>query len=374
MLLKIETINKYIFYLLYVIFFILPEVLQKIFRIGLGVFFVYYAYVLMYNHKISFSSIIKIHLLIIGLLLVILNGSYQSSVINVMLCTFGVFIIKEDTNIENYKDKRLFNILYYLSIVSMTTQLLILRTEDGRPNLSYEINLSGAYLFLFFLLSILTKKKIGVIFVFLASFLLLSRLLIFAITLYYILNFTRKFLPNFIFKINFKYIYGLIIIFFFIFNFWFLSNIKIESSYKTDSSRITELNDGSNMLRFMINSKVIVGLFIEKDENLKFGYGQISKGKSIKYSNKYGLMPHNEFLMAIAEYGYIFTCLCFLFIISIYNNFFDKKNIIIIAPLLLYTFILWVRFLIVPSFEMIFILYLLKFNSIRNEKNSIFGS
>ena len=362
MLLKIETINKYIFYLLFVIFFILPEVLQKIFRIGLGVFFVYYAYVLMYNHKISFSSIIKIHLLIIGLLLVILNGSYQSSVINVMLCTFGVFIIKEDTNIENYKDKRLFNILYYLSIVSMTTQLLILRTEDGRPNLSYEINLSGAYLFLFFLLSILTKKKIGVIFVFLASFLLLSRLLIFAITLYYILNFTRKFLPNFIFKINFKYIYGLIIIFFFIFNFWFLSNIKIESSYKTDSSRITELNDGSNMLRFMINSKVIVGLFIEKDENLKFGYGQISKGKSIKYSNKYGLMPHNEFLMAIAEYG------------SIYNNFFDKKNIIIIAPLLLYTFILWVRFLIVPSFEMIFILYLLKFNSIRNEKNSIFGS
>lgn len=374
MLLKIETINKYIFYLLFVIFFILPEVLQKIFRISLGVFFVYYAYVLMYNHKISFSSIIKIHLLIIGLLLVILNGSYQSSVINVMLCTFGVFIIKEDTNIENYKDKRLFNILYYLSIVSMTTQLLILRTEDGRPNLSYEINLSGAYLFLFFLLSILTKKKIGVIFVFLASFLLLSRLLIFAITLYYILNFTRKFLPNFIFKINFKYIYGLIIIFFFIFNFWFLSNIKIESSYKTDSSRITELNDGSNMLRFMINSKVIVGLFIEKDENLKFGYGQISKGKSIKYSNKYGLMPHNEFLMAIAEYGYIFTCLCFLFIISIYNNFFDKKNIIIIAPLLLYTFILWVRFLIVPSFEMIFILYLLKFNSIRNEKNSIFGS
>ena len=158
MLLKIETINKYIFYLLFVIFFILPEVLQKIFRIGLGVFFVYYAYVLMYNHKISFSSIIKIHLLIIGLLLVILNGSYQSSVINVMLCTFGVFIIKEDTNIENYKDKRLFNILYYLSIVSMTTQLLILRTEDGRPNLSYEINLSGAYLFLFFLLSILTKK------------------------------------------------------------------------------------------------------------------------------------------------------------------------------------------------------------------------
>ncbi|MEB3039591.1 hypothetical protein [Capnocytophaga gingivalis] len=374
MFLKIEIVNKYIFYLLFIIFFILPEALQKIFRIGLGLFFMYYAYVLIYNHKISSSSIIKIHLLIIALILVILNGSYQSSVINVILCTFGVFIIKEDTNIHSYKDEKLFNFLYNLSIISMILQILIFRTDDGRPNLSYEINLSGAYLFLFFLLSILMKKKRGIIFVFLASLLLLSRLLIFAIVLYYILIYIKKFLPDFIFKINFKYIYILLTILFFIFSFWFLTNIKIGSSYKTDSSRITELNDSSNKLRFMINSKVIIGLFIEKDEKLKFGYGQITKGNSLEYTNKYGLMPHNELLMAIAEYGYIFTCLCFLFIISIYNNFFDKRNIIIIAPLLLYTFILWVRFLIVPSFEMIFILYLLKFNSIGNEKNSIFGS
>ena len=207
MFLKIEIVNKYIFYLLFIIFFILPEALQKIFRIGLGLFFMYYAYVLIYNHKISSSSIIKIHLLIIALILVILNGSYQSSVINVILCTFGVFIIKEDTNIHSYKDEKLFNFLYNLSIISMILQILIFRTDDGRPNLSYEINLSGAYLFLFFLLSILMKKKRGIIFVFLASLLLLSRLLIFAIVLYYILIYIKKFLPDFIFKINFKYIY-----------------------------------------------------------------------------------------------------------------------------------------------------------------------
>ena len=371
---KIETINKYIFYSLIVIFFILPEPLQKIFRIGLGVFFMYYAYVLIYNRKISPFSTLKILLLVMALVLIILNGNYQSSVINVLLCTFGVFIMKDNTNFYNYKDKKLFNILYYLSIISMASQLLILRTDDGRPNLSYEINLSGAYLFMFFLLSILAKKRIGIIFVFLASFLLLSRALIFSIVIYYFLIFIRKYIPRIIFKINFKYIYSLIIIFFFIFNFWFLVNVIIGDPYKTDTSRVTEVNDQSNKMRFLINTKVIAGIFIEEDPRFKFGYGQISKGASEEYANKYGIMPHNELLMSVAEYGYIFTLLCLFFISSIYNNFFNKKNIIIIAPLILYSLILWVRFLIVPSFEMIFILYLLKINSLKDEKNSIFSS
>jgi len=180
--LKIETINKYIFYSLIVIFFILPEPLQKIFRIGLGVFFLYYAYTLIYNRKISFYNIVKIHLLIIAILLVILKGGYQTSIINILLCVFGVFVIKDST-IYNYKDERIFKYLYYLSIFSMILQLLFFRSQDGRPNLSYEINLSGAYLFLFFLLSVITKKRIGELFVIAASFLLLSRLLIFAIAL-----------------------------------------------------------------------------------------------------------------------------------------------------------------------------------------------
>lgn len=373
MFLKIETINKYIFYSFIVIFFILPEVLQKIFRIGLGLFFMYYAYVLIYNRKMSLFSAIKIHLLIIALILTVLHGGYQSSVINIILCTFGVFMMKDNINIYNYKDEKLFNILYYLSIISMAFQLLIFRTDDGRPNLSYEINLSGAYLFMFFLLSALAKKKLGVLFVILASFLLLSRALIFSIGIYYTLALIKDYIPNIIFKIDFRYIYSLLAVSFFIFNFWFLLNVKIGDPYKTDASRVTEVNDQSNKMRFLINTKVIAGIFVEKDEKLKFGYGQISKGVSVEYASKYGLMPHNELLMSVAEYGYIFTLLCVLFVLSIYNKFFNKKNIIIIAPLLLYTLILWVRFLIVPSFEMIFIFYLLKINSQENEKNSFLG-
>ncbi|AVM55798.1 hypothetical protein C3V44_09355 [Capnocytophaga sp. oral taxon 864] len=370
---KIETINKYIFYSLIVIFFILPEPLQKIFRIGLGVFFLYYAYTLIYNRKISFYNIVKIHLLIIAILLVILKGGYQTSIINILLCVFGVFVIKDST-IYNYKDERIFKYLYYLSIFSMILQLLFFRSQDGRPNLSYEINLSGAYLFLFFLLSVITKKRIGELFVIAASFLLLSRLLIFAIALYYVFILIRNIIPKTIFKISFKYVYSLLVVVFFIFNFWFLLNVTIESAYKSDTSRVTELNDGSNKLRFLINSKVIMGLFIEKDEKFKFGYGQVSKGLSEEYSSKYTLMPHNELLDSVVEFGYVFTIICFIFVFPIYNTFFNRKGVAILMPLFLYSLILWVRFFIIPSFEMIFILYLLKINSLKDEKNSIFSS
>ena len=370
---KIETINKYIFYSLIVIFFILPEPLQKIFRIGLGVFFLYYAYTLIYNRKISFYNIVKIHLLIITILLVILKDGFQTSIINILLCVFGVFVIKDST-IYNYKDERIFKYLYYLSIFSMILQLLFFRSQDGRPNLSYEINLSGAYLFLFFLLSVITKKRIGELFVIAASFLLLSRLLIFAIALYYVFILIRNIIPKTIFKISFKYVYSLLVVVFFIFNFWFLLNVTIESAYKSDASRVTELNDGSNKLRFLINSKVIMGLFIEKDEKFKFGYGQVSKGLSEEYSSKYTLMPHNELLVSVVEFGYVFTIICFIFVFPIYNTFFNRKGVAILMPLFLYSLILWVRFFIIPSFEMIFILYLLKINSLRDEKNSVFSS
>ena len=203
---------------------------------------------------------------------------------------------------------------------------------------------------------------------------LLSRALIFSISIYYILTIIRNNIPNFIFKINFKYIYSILVLSFFTFNFWFLLNVTVNPLYKADTSRVTEVNDQSNKMRFLINTKVITGVFIDKDERLKFGYGQISKGVSEEYTSKYDLMPHNELLMSVAEYGYIFTLLCIFFVLSIYNKFFNKKNIATIVPLLFYTLILWVRFLIVPSFEMIFIFYLLKINSQENEKNSIFSS
>ena len=254
----------------------------------------------------------------------------------------------------------------------MILQLLFFRSQDGRPNLSYEINLSGSYLFLFFLLSVITKKRIGELFVIAASFLLLSRLLIFAIALYYVFILIRNIIPKTIFKISFKYVYSLLVVAFFIFNFWFLLNVTIESAYKSDTSRVTELNDGSNKLRFLINSKVIMGLFIEKDEKFKFGYGQVSKGLSEEYSSKYILMPHNELLVSVVEFGYVFTIICFIFVFPIYNTFFNRKGVAILMPLFLYSLILWVRFFIIPSFEMIFILYLLKINSLKDIHSKYF--
>lgn len=359
MKLNIQNLQKIIFYYLFFIFFIIPEPVQKPFKIILGFFFMIYAVSLLLIYKKKFiSEFIIICIILISILFIIFNGGYQSSIINVMLCTFGVYSINKFD--FNFKDNRLFKILFYGALLSMALQLMIFRTNDGRPTLSYEINLSGAYLFLFFILSNIINKKIGVLFVIIASFLLLSRLLIFSIIIYYLLNFLKKYIPKIIFKIHLNIYYFLILTLFYIFNFWFLSNINIETSYNTSATRVTQLNDGSNKLRFLININVLSGIFIERDPNLKFGYGQVSKGVNLSYSEKYKIMPHNEFLVSIVEFGYIFTILTSFFILRIYNSYFDRERIIIIAPLFLYTLILWVRFFIIPSFEMIFILFLLK--------------
>lgn len=292
------------------------------------------------------------------------NGGYQSSLINIALSFYIIplcpIIVKPFTPKQICIAKKIASFI----CICMFIQLCIYQVE-GRPSLAYEINLGAAYLFLFFIYSKYIKFKIGQIFVIIASLLILSRLLIFAILLYYIANYGTKLLPQ-NFKLNWRFVQTISYILFFVFNVFFLTNFTQGEAYDNSINRVSNLNDGSNMLRFRINIKILDGLF--SDKQLKFGYGQITAGHSDSYTQYYENMPHNELLDGIAEFGYIFMIFSWLFSSYYLSKVFVKINYKLFFPLLLYTLILWVRFLIIPSLEMFLIYSILIMN--KNEKNS----
>lgn len=155
---------------------------------------------------------------------------------------------------------------------------------------------------------------------------------------------------------------------FFIFNFFFLLNVEKGESYDNSINRISQVNDGSNFLRFTINATVLDALFV--DPNFKFGYGNITGGHSSEYESNYMLMPHNELLDSVAEFGYLFTLYAFFFSGLFYRKCFVRCNYEYVIPIIIYTLILWERFLIVPSLEMFFILIMLN-NRIRSDEKFI---
>ena len=128
----------------------------------------------------------------------------------------------------------------------------------------------------------------------------------------------------------------------------------------SDKDRVTNLADGSNQTRFIYNMNILEGVFIDHDHKFLWGYGAISgEGANPEYVYNYHLMPHNELLDSIAEFGYIVTFLFLLFSIPLFNKYFSWRLYDYYIPLVIYTMILWARFMIVPSPEMAFILFLI---------------
>lgn len=335
----------------------IPEMFQKVFKINILIILFYIAV----THAIKRRKI-KANLLIpsIGIIFLSLSsyfGGVQTSCINIALSFFIIPLCSDVISAFTDKQKKKARLFAVILCLCMTIQLLIFRSDDGRPNLGYELNWSAAYLFLFFIYSDYIKFKCGKIFVICASLLLLSRLLILSIILYYVVSIIIRLLPE-----NFRLNWGLFEIItyiaFFLFNAYFLLNVEKGDSYDTSINRVSSVNDGSNMLRFTININVISNL--PSDDKFLFGYGQISKGASAHYSNIYTLMPHNELLDGIAEFGYIFVIFSWIFSTYYFSKLFKPYNYPFLIPLLIYTLILWARFLIIPSIEMFFIYYILK--------------
>lgn len=340
-----------------IVFWILPEPVQKFFRILLLVFSFYLFFLLSIHGKIKKRTYFFISLITILFIIICLHGGFQTSLVNTYLSSFAVgcypFIYRSFTNKELHIARK----ISYICCLSLFLQLCICRSADGRPSLLYEINWSGAYLFLFFLYCDRIKFTFGKIFVSIASLLILSRLLIYSIVFFYIVRYGKPIIARY--NIKWGVVFPCVLVLFYIFNFYFLLNVDIEGAYDTSISRITTVNDGSNKLRFSINVNLLNGLFVENDTNLRFGYGQISRGSNPEYTNAYFLMPHNEFLDSIAEIGYIATICLIIFIFPVFSKYFTYRTYEYYLPILLYTLLLWCRFLIILSPEMFFIIFLI---------------
>lgn len=370
--------SGYVGFLLFVsmmiVFFILPdpEGLQKPFRILIGLSFVIIYFALLIKKEIAAKTLWPI--VIGGILIVIMayRGTLVTSFINAYFCLFGLICIPYlFFNLTPIRRINL-NYIHVACILSFLIQFLVFSSADGRPKLAYEINLSGAYLFLFFICSDVLNNKHGKLLVILLSLLTLSRLLIFSIIIFYLVLFFKKYFRSWLQKQNvtrFAVASYIAIIFF---SFWYIANIKSEIAYETGISRIATINDGSNELRFLGNTLVIGTIYAAPlDARVLFGFGRIEN--YINASKDSLIMPHNELLDSVVEFGVI-AVLFFSFVsLPIFNKVTSYENIEYLIPVLFYTLILWVRFLLVPSFEMLFILFMLYIGNERNREGKVIG-
>ncbi len=362
-------VGFWIFVSMMIVFFVLPdpEGLQKPFRILIGLSFIIIYFALLIKKEIDRKTL---WLVLTGgffVVLMFLRGTLQTSFINAYLCLFGLLCMPY--LFFSLTPIRKSNLIYIhvLAIVSILIQFLIFSSADGRPKLAYEINLSAAYLFLFFLCSDVLKSKHGKLLVIALSLFTLSRLLIFSIILFYLVRFTKKYFQSWIQKQNVTRLAIASYIFVTFFSLWYVANIKSQIAYDTSISRLANLNDGSNELRFVANTLVIGTIYAAPlDSKVLFGFGPVEN--FITATKGSLIMPHNELFDAIVQFG-IITVIFFSFIsLPVFNKVTSYTNIEYLIPVLFYTLILWVRFLLVPSFEMLFILFLLFMVHDRDEK------
>jgi len=365
--------SSYVGFLLFVsmlmVFFVLPdpEGLQKPFRVLMGLSLVIIYFALLIKKEISRKTLWPI---LIGgglIVLMVLRGTLQTSFINAYMCLFGLLCIPQLFFELTPIRKTNLNYIHVLCILSFLIQFLAFSSADGRPSLDYEINLSGAYLFLFFIYSDILKNKYGKLLVIGLSLLTLSRLLIFSLVIFFMVRFLKTRFKTRLQKINVTVIAITSYIAISLFSLWYVANIKAEIDYDKSISRIATLNDGSNELRFIANTLVLGTIYTAPfDAKVLFGFGPVEN--FINATKGSLIMPHNELFDSIVEFGIISVIFFALFSLPIFNKVTSYSNIEYLIPLLFYTLILWIRFLLIPSFEMLFILFLL---NIVNERGKV---
>ncbi len=371
-MIKSGYVGFLIFVSMMIVFFVLPdpEGLQKPFRVFLGLSFVTIYFALLLKKEISRQTLWPI---VIGGALVavmIFRGTIQTSFINAYLCLFGLlcmpYLFFSLTPIRRTN----LNYIHVICILSILIQFLIFSSADGRPSLAYEINLSGAYLFLFFIASDVLNNKHGKLLVIALSLLTLSRLLIFSMLIFYIVRNAKKYIKPWLEKQNVTRIAIASYLVITVFSLWYAANVRSEIAYETGISRLANLNDGSNELRFIANTLVLGTIYAAPlDSKVLFGFGPVEN--FINATKGSLIMPHNELFDAIVQFGIITVIFFSLFSLPIFNKVTSYGNIEYLIPILFYTLILWVRFLLVPSFEMLFILFLLYIAHERNREEEL---
>lgn len=371
-MIKSSTVGFWLFTGMLIVFFVLPDPagLQKPFRIFLGLSFAAIYCAMLIKGEISHKTLIPIASGGFIILLSLLRGTFQIPLINSYLCLIGLLCLPhlffELTPIR----KTNLTYLLILAILSMLIQFLIVRTPDGRPSLTYQLNTAGAYLFLFFIFSDVIQNKYGKLFVIALSLLILSRLLVFSILIFYLVRYFKSYFKIILEKINAITIIMLGYLCIIFFSLWYTVNMKPELIDNPKISRLSEFNDESNKGRFRANTIFLMAFYNDPlNKNFLLGFGPAEQ--YIRQSKGAFIMIHNELFDAISQFGLISVLIFSLFSLPFFNKVTTYANLEFLIPVLFSTLLLWVRYLIIPSFEMIFILFLLH---LTHQKTSPFDS
>jgi hypothetical protein len=349
-----------IFVSMMIVFFILPDPkgLQKPFRVLLGISFVVIYFALLIKKEIDSKTLWPVIIGGLLVLIMILKGNFQTNLINAYLCLFGLLSIPKLLFGLSRIRKTNLDYILLIGIVSILLQLVFYRSPDGRPTLSYQINFAGAYLFLFFLCSDILKNKYGKLFVIAIALVLAVRLLIYSIALFYLVRYFKKYLSALFHFPNAAILTVASYIVLTLFSLWYVNNVKSDFAYNKNISRVVTINDDSNQMRFLANA-VIIGIIYASplSDKVLFGLGSIENFTN--ETNNAVVMPHNEIFDALVEYGIIAVIFFSIFSLTIFNRVTTYSNLEYFIPILFHTLILYVRFLIIPSFEMLFIVFIL---------------
>lgn len=355
--------SNYLGFLLFafmmVIFFVIPEVegIQKPFRVMLCLSFPVIYFALLIKKEISYQTLLPVAVATILVVFMVIRGTLQSAFINAWLCLFGLLCLNRlffDLTKERKENLRY---IYLLAVLSILLQFLLFPYEDGRPKLAYQFNLSGAYLFLFFIAADILGYKWGKLLVIVLSLFMVSRLLIASIVIYYLVRFGKKYFTIVIGRLNAITITLLCFAFISLFSLWYTSQIRSDISYESGYRRIIRLNDGSNQLRFIANTAVLNTVFtLSPNPKILFGYGPV---ENFIKEKKIPKMPHNELFDALVEFGLLSVIFFSMITLPAFNRIVSFANLEYFIPVLFHTLILWVRYLLIPNPDMLFILFLL---------------
>jgi len=356
-----------LFSLMMVIFFVIPgyEGLQKPFRIALCLSFPVIYFALLIKKEINYHTLFPLAGATLLMVFMALRGTLQSSFVNAWLCMFGLLCMNVLFFELTKERKENLRYIHLLAVLSILIQFLIFTHVDGRPRLAYEINHSGAYLFLFFIAADILGSKWVKLLVMALSIFVLSRLLIFSIVIYYLVKYGKRYFVKVLTRLNAISITLTCFVTISLFSLWYTSNVHSSIYYETGFNRLIRLNDDSNQIRFRNNAMALNTIFkLPPEPQVFFGYGPAQNYLKAKKTEH---IPHNELLDSIIEFGLITVIFFSFFTLPIYNNLVSFANLEYFIPLLFYTTILWVRYLLVPNPEMLFILFLLFIAKTKNQ-------
>ena len=357
-----------LFSLMMVIFFVIPgyEGLQKPFRIALCLSFPVIYFALLIKKEINYSTLFPLAGATLLMAFMALRGTLQSSFVNAWLSMFGLLCMNVLFFELTKERKENLRYIHLLAVLSILIQFLIFTHVDGRPRLAYEINQSGAFLFLLFIAADILGSKWVKLLVMALSIFTLSRLLIFSIVIYYLVKYGKRYFAKAIARLNAISITLTCFVTISLFSLWYTSNVHSSIYYETGFNRIIRLNDDSNQIRFRDNAMALNAIFkLPTEPQVLFGYGPAQNYLKAKKTEH---IPHNELLDSIIEFGLITVIFFSFFTLPVFNKLVSFANLEYFIPLLFYTTILWVRYLLVPNPEMLFILFLLFISNTKNRQ------